>query len=186
VCSAHAVASLRPVASAARGPFASRQMPDSRLRWTVGGRLRHAARTPAAGTAPSHWRDRPAPALLACPRSSPGEGRSGRRGPFASRQIQDPRLGSPPAGGSDTDCAWPFRTTSRSCCRCSRSRPTAYQSKWGTLFEAFWEAEYESSADIEARLAAAEKDPEFMAAFNANFSHVVDGESRDYVLSEVV
>ena len=61
-----------------------------------------------------------------------------------------------------------------------------YESKWGTLGEAFWEAEYESSADIEARFAAAQKDPEFMAALNANFSHVVDGQSRDYVLSEVV
>ena len=54
------------------------------------------------------------------------------------------------------------------------------------LYEAFWEAEYESSADIEARFAAAQKDPEFEAALNANFSHCVDGESRDYVLSEVV
>ena len=48
------------------------------------------------------------------------------------------------------------------------------------------QAEYESSADIEARFAAAKKDPEFVAALDANFSHVVDGESRDYVLSEVV
>jgi hypothetical protein len=61
-----------------------------------------------------------------------------------------------------------------------------YQSNWGTLNEAFWEAEYESSADIEARFAAAKTDPEFGAALEANFSHVVDGESRDYVLSEVV
>ena len=61
-----------------------------------------------------------------------------------------------------------------------------YESKWGTLYEAFWEAEYESSADIEAQFAAAAKDPEYMAALDANFSHVVDGKSRDYVLSEVV
>jgi hypothetical protein len=61
-----------------------------------------------------------------------------------------------------------------------------YESKWGTFSEAFSEAEYESSADIEARFAAADKDPEFEAALHANFSHVVDGESRDYVLSEVV
>lgn len=61
-----------------------------------------------------------------------------------------------------------------------------YESKWGTVNEAFWEAEYESSADIEARLAVAQKDPEFMAALKANSSHIVDGESRDYVLSEVV
>jgi hypothetical protein len=61
-----------------------------------------------------------------------------------------------------------------------------YDSMWGTLNEAFWEAEYESTADIEARLAAARKDPEFRAALDTNFSHCVDGESRDYVLSEVV
>jgi hypothetical protein len=61
-----------------------------------------------------------------------------------------------------------------------------YESAWGTLHEAFWEAEYESSADLEARLAAAQKNPEFKAAVEANFSHCVDGESRDYVLSEVV
>ena len=50
----------------------------------------------------------------------------------------------------------------------------------------FWEAEYESSADIEARFAVSAKDPEFKAALNANASHTVDGETRDYVLSEVV
>ena len=61
-----------------------------------------------------------------------------------------------------------------------------YGSNWGTLNEAFWEAEYESSADIESRFAAARKDPEFTAALDANFSHVVDGESRDYVLTEIV
>jgi hypothetical protein len=61
-----------------------------------------------------------------------------------------------------------------------------YESNWGTLNEAFWEAEYESSADIEARFAAAKKDAGFEAALDANLSHVVDGESRDYVLSEVV
>jgi hypothetical protein len=61
-----------------------------------------------------------------------------------------------------------------------------YESNWGTYNEVFWEAEYESSADIEARFAATAKDPEFKAALNANLSHVVDGETRDYVLSEVV
>jgi hypothetical protein len=61
-----------------------------------------------------------------------------------------------------------------------------FESKWGTLNEAFWEAEYDSSADIETRFAAAAKDPEFEAALKANQSHCVDGESRDYVLSEVV
>lgn len=61
-----------------------------------------------------------------------------------------------------------------------------YESNWGTLGEAFWEAEYESSADIEAHFAAVRKNPEFEAALAANLAHVVDGESRDYVLSEVV
>jgi hypothetical protein len=61
-----------------------------------------------------------------------------------------------------------------------------YESNWGTFNEVFWEAEFESSADIEARLAAVKKDPEFVAALTANLSHVVDGETRDYVLSEVV
>ena len=61
-----------------------------------------------------------------------------------------------------------------------------YESNWGTLNEAFWEAEYESSADIEARFVAALKDPDYKAVTKAWFSHVVDGQSRDYVLSEVV
>ena len=61
-----------------------------------------------------------------------------------------------------------------------------YSSNLGTFNEAFSEAEYESSADIEARFAAADKDPDYDAATKAWLSHVVDGESRDYVLSEVV
>jgi hypothetical protein len=60
-----------------------------------------------------------------------------------------------------------------------------YSSNWGTFNEVFGEAEYESSADIEARFAAADKDPAYDAALRAWISHVVDGESRDYVLSEV-
>ena len=60
-----------------------------------------------------------------------------------------------------------------------------FESKWGTLNEAFWEAEYESSADIEARFAAADKDPAYDTALMAWLSHLVDGETRDYVLSEV-
>ena len=45
-------------ASGGRSPLVScRGRPPT---MTVGGRLRRAARTPAAGTAPSHWRDRPA------------------------------------------------------------------------------------------------------------------------------
>ncbi|MGZ6340746.1 MAG: NIPSNAP family protein [Candidatus Limnocylindrales bacterium] len=61
-----------------------------------------------------------------------------------------------------------------------------YSSNWGTFNEVFGDAEYESSADIEARFAAADKDPAYDAALKAWLSHVVDGESRDYVLSEVV
>jgi len=61
-----------------------------------------------------------------------------------------------------------------------------YRSSWGTFNETFSDAEYESSADIEARWAAAEKDPDFDAASDVWLSHVVDGESRDCVLSEVV
>lgn len=60
-----------------------------------------------------------------------------------------------------------------------------YESHWGTMGEAFWEAEFESSAAIEAVFGTVKKDPQWVAAVKANFSHVVDGESRDYVLSEV-
>jgi hypothetical protein len=61
-----------------------------------------------------------------------------------------------------------------------------YSSTWGTFNEVFSDAEYESSADIEARFAVADKDPAYSAALTTWLSHVVDGESRDYVLSEVV
>jgi hypothetical protein len=61
-----------------------------------------------------------------------------------------------------------------------------YSSSWGTFYEVFSDAEYESSADIEARFAAAGKDPDYDEALKTWLSHVVDGESRDYVLSEVV
>ena len=61
-----------------------------------------------------------------------------------------------------------------------------YESRWGTLGEVFAEAEYESSADIDARFDAAYKDPDYRAAGKAWTSHVVDGASRDYVLLEVV
>jgi hypothetical protein len=60
-----------------------------------------------------------------------------------------------------------------------------YSSDWGTFNEAFSEAEYESSADIEARFAVAIKDSGYRAALTAMASHYVDGEVRDYVLSEV-
>ena len=59
-----------------------------------------------------------------------------------------------------------------------------YNSNWGTFNEAFAEAEYESSADIEARFSATTNDSGYGAAMKALLSHVVDGEVRDYVLSE--
>ncbi|MDP2350755.1 MAG: hypothetical protein Q8M74_06315 [Chloroflexota bacterium] len=61
-----------------------------------------------------------------------------------------------------------------------------YSSNWGTFNEVFTDAEYESSADIEARFAAAGKDPDYDAGLKTWLSHVVDGESHDYVLSEVI
>jgi hypothetical protein len=61
-----------------------------------------------------------------------------------------------------------------------------YNSNWGTFNEAFSEAEYESSADIEARFDAAQKDSDYRAAMKAFGSHLADGESRDYVLSALV
>lgn len=59
-----------------------------------------------------------------------------------------------------------------------------YTSEWGTMNEAFFEAEYESSGDIEARFKAAMKDEAFKAAGRAVAENIVDGASRDYVLSE--
>ena len=60
-----------------------------------------------------------------------------------------------------------------------------YSSGWGTLNEAFAEAEYENSGDIEARFNAVQKGfPEFDAAHKALMSHLVDGQAHDYVLSE--
>ena len=59
-----------------------------------------------------------------------------------------------------------------------------YNSNWGTFNEAFAEAGYESSADIEARFSVTTKDSDYDAAMKALLSHVVDGEVRDYVLSE--
>ena len=59
-----------------------------------------------------------------------------------------------------------------------------YSSNWGTFNEAFAEAEYESSGDIEARFTAVQKDAKYKAAITALTEHLVDGEVRDYVLSE--
>jgi hypothetical protein len=60
-----------------------------------------------------------------------------------------------------------------------------YASNWGTFNEAFAEAEYESSGDIEARFAAAQHGfPDLNEAYGALLSHLVDGEAHDYVLSE--
>jgi hypothetical protein len=60
-----------------------------------------------------------------------------------------------------------------------------YSSGWGTANEAFAEAEYEDSGDIERRTKAAMDDPEYDKALGVLVSHLVDGEVRDYVLSEV-
>lgn len=60
-----------------------------------------------------------------------------------------------------------------------------YASNWGTFNEAFAEAEYENSADIEARFGAVQEGfPDFDAAHRALLSHLVDGQAHDYVLSE--
>jgi len=61
-----------------------------------------------------------------------------------------------------------------------------YESGWGTPCETFSEAESESSADIEARHDAVNAHPESNAAVDACFSHLVDGESHEYVLAEIV
>ena len=60
-----------------------------------------------------------------------------------------------------------------------------YMSNWGTFNEAFAEAEYEDSGDIERRTKAAMDNPEFNEALGVLVSHLVDGEAHDYVLSEV-
>ncbi len=60
-----------------------------------------------------------------------------------------------------------------------------YMSNWGTFNEAFAEAEYEDSADIERRNKATLDNPEYNKALGVLVSHLVDGEARDYVLSEV-
>ena len=61
-----------------------------------------------------------------------------------------------------------------------------YESKWGTWNEVFWEQEFEDSADIERRFAAAHaaNDPEWEMAANELGNHVVDGQTYSYVLSE--
>ena len=62
-----------------------------------------------------------------------------------------------------------------------------YESNWGTANEVFLEAEFEDSGDIERRFAAAEaaKDPEYEAAGLAVASHMTDGQSFSYVLSDL-
>ncbi|MEO8461889.1 MAG: hypothetical protein ABI555_01640 [Chloroflexota bacterium] len=61
-----------------------------------------------------------------------------------------------------------------------------YSSDWGTFSEAFSEGEYQSSGDIEARFNAVQKDAKYRAAMTALSQHFVDGQSRDYVLSEEI
>jgi len=60
-----------------------------------------------------------------------------------------------------------------------------YSSDCGTFNEAFAEAEYEDSGDIERRNKATVGNPEYEKALGVLVSHLVDGEARDYVLSEV-
>ena len=62
-----------------------------------------------------------------------------------------------------------------------------YESNWGTVNEVFLEAEFEDSGDIERRFAAAEtaKNLEFEAAGLAVASHMTDGQSISYVLSDL-
>ena len=59
-----------------------------------------------------------------------------------------------------------------------------YASTWGTFNEVFTEAEYESSAGLEALLTAAEDDADFREAFAGVVSLLVDGETRDNLLTE--
>ncbi len=59
-----------------------------------------------------------------------------------------------------------------------------YASTWGTFNEVFTEAEYESSGDLESRFAAAEDDPDFGEALLGVVSLLVDGETRDNLLTE--
>ncbi|MGA2513924.1 MAG: hypothetical protein ABSG37_09940 [Candidatus Limnocylindrales bacterium] len=60
-----------------------------------------------------------------------------------------------------------------------------YSSEWGTFNEAFAEAEYQDSGDIERRYKAAMDDPAFNEALGVLVGHLVDAQARDYVLSEV-
>jgi hypothetical protein len=62
-----------------------------------------------------------------------------------------------------------------------------YASNWGTANEVFLEAEFEDSGDIERRFAAAEavKDPAMEAAMAAVASHIADGQTFSYVLSDL-
>jgi hypothetical protein len=57
-------------------------------------------------------------------------------------------------------------------------------STWGTQNEAFFEADWESAADIDAAFNAAMKDEAFKTATLAFAEHVVDGASVNYLLSE--
>jgi hypothetical protein len=62
-----------------------------------------------------------------------------------------------------------------------------YESNWGTMGEVFLEAEFEDSGDIERRFAAAEaaQNPEYEAAALAVASHISEGQSFSYVLSDL-
>jgi len=60
---------------------------------------------------------------------------------------------------------------------------TMYTPVWGKVNEAYVEAEFESVADVSARLEVAGRDPAFHAALTAIEEHLTDGASREYVLS---
>ncbi len=57
----------------------------------------------------------------------------------------------------------------------------------GTMQEVFFEAEFEDSADVERRFAAAAaaKNPEWGAASDAVGLHITDGHSYSHVLSDI-
>jgi hypothetical protein len=59
-----------------------------------------------------------------------------------------------------------------------------YHSAFGVVNEAFEEADFKDAGDIEARWAAAGKDAAFRKITTESGVHLVDGESRAYVLTE--
>lgn len=62
-----------------------------------------------------------------------------------------------------------------------------FSSGWGIGSEVFLEADYEDSADIDRRFAAADaaNDPDYQAAELTIGSHKVDGQTYTYVLKDM-